>query len=763
MNVDMFFEHFGDLINSPNGVSKVRSLILEMAVQGRLLDATESSKDSAQRLIESIALTRQELIQKGDLKASKRETSAPKSTPFPIPKNWNWSKIGYFCSKVGAGSTPLGGKKTYVAEGIPFLRSQNVWNTGLVLDGVARIPAATHDRMSGTWVQGKDILVNITGASIGRSCVVPISLTTANVSQHVSIVRLLDDRLVRFIHLCIISPYFQRTIMEVQVGVSREGLSIARLKEIAIPIPPVAEQEKIVAKVDELMALCDELEVRQQERRAVHVRLNTAALDRLTAAETEPDFQTAWTRLQKNFDTLYTLPENVQALRQTILQLAVMGKLVPQDDRDEPADNLLNLMRKHRDEHKAELKGVSVLSQNTSKSEERLTTLPKGWVEAKLSDFGVFFGGGTPSKQRAEFWKGRIPWVSPKDMKVLTIGDARDHVTPEAIEESSAKLVPSPSLLMVVRGMILLHSFPVAITSAEVTINQDMKALFFAVPEVADYLLIACRGMRNRMLSRVERSSHGTCRIPTDEISNFTIPLPPLSEQKRIASKVNRLMAICDQLEKDLVEQTELSGLLSYATIESVLGQSSSESLSSKFGPVVPITCEIINRRRDPRRPLGRTKLAKLQYMVQHRLGIDLGITFERHAHGPLWTGMFPLINTAMKEGWFTYEEPTRKGHTGKFTPGENIQPQLDACPQIIGDKQAEFDELLNLFDTLDTKQAELLTTLYAILHDFKKAGKDPSEEEIIEDFYNWHEEKKKFNRKQVAEMLTLLKQDGIL
>lgn len=133
---------------------------------------------------------------------------------------------------------------------------------------------------------------------------------------------------------------------------------------------------------------------------------------------------------------------------------------------------------------------------------------------------------------------------------------------------------------------------------------------------------------------------------------------------------------------------------------------------------------------------------------------------FERHAHGPLWTGMFPLINTAKKAGWFTYEEPKRKGLAGTFTPGENIQPQLDACRQILGDKQAAFDELLELFDTLDTTEAELLTTLYAIIHDFQKAGHTPTDEEIITDFYNWHEEKKKFDRKQVVEMLAWMREN---
>ncbi len=137
-------------------------------------------------------------------------------------------------------------------------------------------------------------------------------------------------------------------------------------------------------------------------------------------------------------------------------------------------------------------------------------------------------------------------------MKRPYIGDAEDHISDAAVAESTVKLIPSGSLLFVIRGMILAHSFPTAITTREVTINQDMKALVLGEPEVGDFFLRVCQASKRRMLQQVERSSHGTCRIDSELVERFPIPLPPLPEQKRIVAKIDQLMALCDTLQDQL-------------------------------------------------------------------------------------------------------------------------------------------------------------------------------------------------------------------
>lgn len=173
--------------------------------------------------------------------------------------------MGWLARKLGAGSTPLGGKSVYQTQGVPFIRSQNVHDDGLRLDDVALISRHTHNRMSGTHVQPVDILLNITGASIGRCALVPSDFLEGNVSQHVAIVRLFLPVIREFIQLSLRSPFFQKLIDDVQVGVSREGLSMQRLRRFPMLIPPLLEQHRIVAKMRELIAVCDRLEAQLGE------------------------------------------------------------------------------------------------------------------------------------------------------------------------------------------------------------------------------------------------------------------------------------------------------------------------------------------------------------------------------------------------------------------------------------------------------------------------------------------------------------------
>lgn len=232
-------------------------------------------------------------------------------------------------------------------------------------------------------------------------------------------------------------------------------------------------------------------------------------------------------RLLAHYEKIADAPDAIIRLRSFILDLAVRGSLVPQDPRDDPGLNI---------------------DQTVPAENLRPFRIPSAWTWARLHALGSLKGGGTPSKVRTDFWGGSIPWISPKDMKIDYIAKGQMSITEAAISSSAANLIEAGSVLFVVRGMILAHSFPVAISLAPVAINQDMKALVLKKPEMAEFVLRALKGLKPEILKRVQRSSHGTCRLEGSDYGDLLIPIPPLAEQRRIVAKIDELMGLCDRL-----------------------------------------------------------------------------------------------------------------------------------------------------------------------------------------------------------------------
>ncbi|MCF1428591.1 MAG: restriction endonuclease subunit S, partial [Shewanella sp.] len=350
------------------GIKKLRELILELAVRGKLVPQ-DPNDEPASVLLERIAAEKAQLVKDKEIPKTKPLPAiSPDAIPDDLPAGWSMVRLGEIVTKMGSGSTPRGGQKAYVDDGVIFLRSQNVWNEGVRLDDVAYISDEIHQKMCNTKVLPGDVLLNITGASLGRTTIFPSGFVEANVNQHVTIIRLIELKMNKFVHLGLMSPMVQKLVWGRQVGMAIEGLSKKVLEQFEFPIPPINEQHRIVAKVDELMALCDQLEQQTEASLDAHQVLVETLLGSLllptataegslllpTAAaegslllpstkaegsstnnQDAAEFSKNWARISEHFETLFPLgikgEQSIDALKQTILQLAVMGKLVPQD------------------------------------------------------------------------------------------------------------------------------------------------------------------------------------------------------------------------------------------------------------------------------------------------------------------------------------------------------------------------------------------------------------------------------------------------
>ncbi|WP_375403990.1 restriction endonuclease subunit S [uncultured Sphingomonas sp.] len=392
-------------------------------------------------------------------------------------------------------------------------------------DDFTYIDVGSIDQVSGT-IRSPGVVVAKEAPSRARKVVRPGTLIYSTVRPYLLNIAIVDQRFdptpiastafaiihpfdgieASFLYRYLRSPAFIRYVEGCQTGIAYPAINDRQFFSAWFPLPPLIEQRRIVAKVDELMALCDALERESADARASHQTLVETLLATLVACPDDAAVADEWARLESCFNILFTTEASVDALKATVLELAVRGRLVAQDASESHSP---------------------IVAKLANKQVEPTHNIPTNWMCLPLSALGKQLGGGTPSKSQPDLWRGPIPWVSPKDMKQDRIADAQMHVSEAALISSPVKLVPSNSLLFVVRGMILAHSFPVALTSTPVTINQDMKAIVFHDPSVSEYLLRALKGMKRSVLRAVERSSHGTCRLDADAYGSLAVPLPP--------------------------------------------------------------------------------------------------------------------------------------------------------------------------------------------------------------------------------------------
>lgn len=256
------------LSNQFTQLENLNQAILQEAVQGKLVPQDPDDEPAIELL---------KRIRAGKVLSSKKEKSLPpikpKEIPFDIPESWVWCRLGEISSKIGSGSTPKG--SNYSKSGFPFFRSQNIYNDGLIYDDIKFISDEVQKQMSGTIVLANDILLNITGGSLGRCALVPNDFKEGNVSQHVCIIRPLqvDET---FFHKIVLSPYFQKSIFSSTTGAGREGLPKYNLEQFVIPLPPLSEQKRIVAEIEK------QLEKTKQLKE--HILANQEATEQLLKA-----------------------------------------------------------------------------------------------------------------------------------------------------------------------------------------------------------------------------------------------------------------------------------------------------------------------------------------------------------------------------------------------------------------------------------------------------------------------------------------------
>lgn len=537
------------------GITKLRELILELAVRGKLVPQ-DPNDEPASVLLERIAAEKAELVKQGKIKKPKPLPEiSEEDEHFDLPKGWEWIRFGDICEIERGGSPrPIKDYLTSEKDGLNWIKIGDTDIGGKYITSAEEKikPSGLHKtRMV---YPGDFLLTN--SMSFGRPYITLIEGCIHDGWLRISPPSLLDKD---FLYQLLSSPFIAKAFKEKASGAVVLNLNADKVRETFILVPPFSEQQRIVTKANELMSLCDLLEQHSLSSLDAHQQLVETLLTTLTDSQNADELAENWARISEHFDMLFTTEASIDALKQTILQLAVMGKLVPQDPNDEPASELLKRIAQEKAQLVKDGKMKKQKPLPPISDEEKPFVTPNNWEWVRFGEIGEIKGGGTPSKNNSAFWEGDIPWVSPKDMKVDYISKSELSISQDAVQNSSVTLISEESLLFVVRGMILAHTFPVAISKKEVTINQDMKAISTDLYH-SDFLIKMMQACSIRVLSLVDRSSHGTCKLVSDKLFSLVLPLPPLKEQLRISSEVDSFINNCEKLKKIIkaTQQTQL-------------------------------------------------------------------------------------------------------------------------------------------------------------------------------------------------------------
>ena len=391
------------------------------------------------------------------------------------------------------------------------------------------------------------------GATTGRT---NIAAFDACIGRGVALVRAWDAQ--QYVNLYL--WHVGKELLAAGKGTTFPSISYADLAGKPLPLPPLAEQHRIVAKVDELMGLIDRLAAARRSREAVRIAGRDSALAALRNAAIPEEVGTAWMRIAERMDELFTAPADLTPLREAVLQLAVRGRLVPQDERDGEGEDLLSLLKK------AQIKWKIARRIRKQKDDytfsDRYVDTPKNWTWARLYEIGQTQTGTSPSSNNADLFGDYIPFIKPGNMGGVEINYDDPGLSKEGIKHS--RFVPANSILMVCIGATLGK---VNKTTQSVCFNQQINSLttYLDIDTLADYIVLA---LKSPDFQKLAWSKAGTGTLPIISKRKWEvllIPLPPLAEQHRIVAKVDELMGLIDRLEQHLAAKEGTQGELAVA------------------------------------------------------------------------------------------------------------------------------------------------------------------------------------------------------
>ncbi|BCE00692.1 restriction endonuclease subunit S [Marinicellulosiphila megalodicopiae] len=540
------------------GIKKLRELILELAVRGKLVDQ-DPSDEPACILLERISVEKAQLVADGKIKKTKAlpEISEDEK-PFDLPDGWEWVRLKDIANIYNGNSVNAQVKELKYSNGngLPYIGTKDIgygfesinYNNGVnIPENEPKFKIAN----KGT------VLICAEGGSAGKKCA--ITMNKIYFGNKLFANELFSGVIPKYLLTNILTPTFYTQFSNSMTGIIG-GISTLKYLELIIPIAPEQEQNRIVKKVDELMLLCDKLEQQTEDNIDAHNILATTLLDGLTNVESHEELLENWNRIADNFDILFSAnPQGELALdhlKQTILQLAVMGKLTPQDPNDEPASELLKRIAIEKEQlikdgKIKKQKPLPEISEN-----EKPFELPDGWEWCRLDDLTLQSGAGWSPKCNGSPREGNnwgvlkvsaVTWgvFQPNENKELP-----SHLEPRPeheIKKNDFLISRANTPELVARSVVVPEN-----TEAQLMMSDKIIRFKFSQYISPDYVSMVNNSQWSKdYYAKVAGGTSSTMKnVSRTQIQMLLTALPPYKEQKRIMSKVEGIMALCNNLKE---------------------------------------------------------------------------------------------------------------------------------------------------------------------------------------------------------------------
>lgn len=536
------------------GIKKLRELILELAVRGKQVPQ-DPNDEPASELLKRIAAEKAELVKQGKIKKQKPLPEiSEEEKPFELPEGWEWVTLATVGEIVGGGTPKSDNPQFWAKNGIKWITPADLYGLkGKYITSGARDISPAGLSNSSARLMPKGSVLFSSRAPIGYVAIADAELSTNQGFK--SCVPYIKESAEYIYYFLLASA---KKIDAEASGTTFKEVSGAIVSKILLPLPPLSEQLKIVSRANELMSLCDQLEQQSLTSLDAHQQLVETLLGTLTDSQNAEELAENWTRISEHFDTLFTTEASVDALKQTILQLAVMGKLVPQDPNDEPASELLKRIAQEKAQLVKEGKIKKQKSLPPISDEEKPFELPEGWEWSYLSDIGILARGRSKHRPRNDptlYADGTIPLVQTGDVARSNGCINTYSALYNQLGLSQSKLWNKGTLCITIAANIAdsgILNFDACFPDSVVGFTpyeNEIPVLYF------HYFMMTIK-------STLEKFAPSTAQknINIDILSQLFFPCPPLEEFHRIVDKVQNLLSVCDVLRAYIqsAQQTQL-------------------------------------------------------------------------------------------------------------------------------------------------------------------------------------------------------------